>query len=71
MITLFVSDYLISCKFNSFLSNYGFILHFDYCSFTGVDSVSVQVTSFLYVHGFVMSPLFQANDSVFLNRQLH
>ena len=30
--------------------------------FTGEDSVSLQVTSLLYVHGFIMiSPLFKAN----------
>ena len=45
-------------RFDSVLSNYRFILCFDYCSFTGVDSVSLQVKSLLYVHGFVMmSPL--------------
>ena len=38
----------------SFLSSYRFILYFDYCSFTGVDSVSLQVTSLLYAHGFIM-----------------
>ena len=32
---------------------------FCYYSFTGVDSVSLQVTSLLYVHGIIMmSPLF-------------
>ena len=52
---------LFSCKFNSFLSCYRFILYFDYCSFTGVDSVSLQGASLLYVHGFIMmSPLFKA-----------
>ena len=39
---------------NSFLSCYMFILYFDYCSFTRVDSVSPQLTSLLYVHGFIM-----------------
>ena len=49
MITLLVSDYL------------RFIFYFDYCSFTGVDSVSLQVTCLLYVHGFIMmNPLFKA-----------
>ena len=38
-----------------------FILYFDYCSFTGVDSVSLQVTGLLHAHGFIMmSPLFKA-----------
>ena len=48
-------------RFNSFLSSYGFILYFDYCSITRVDSVSLQATSLLYVHGFIMmSLLFKA-----------
>ena len=59
MMTLLVSDYLISCRCNSSLSNYRFILYLDYCSFTGVDSVSLKATSLLYVHWFIiMSPLF-------------
>ena len=34
-------------------------VYFDYCSFTRVDGVFLQVTSLLYVHGFIMmSPLF-------------
>ena len=38
-----------------------FISCFDYCSFTGVDSVSLQVIGLLYVHGFIMmSLLFKA-----------
>ena len=48
-----------SCRFNSFLSSNRFILYFDYCSFAGADSVSLQVISLLYVHGFIMmNPLF-------------
>ena len=53
IITL-VCDYLIFCRFNGFLSSCRFILYFDYCSFTGVDSVSLKVTSLSYVHGFIM-----------------
>ena len=37
----------VSCRLKRFLYNYRFILYFDYFSFTGVDSVSVQVTSFI------------------------
>ena len=40
--------------FNSFLSSYRFLLYFDYWPFTGVESVSLHVTSLLYVHGFIM-----------------
>ena len=70
VITLLVSDYLISCKFNTFLSNYRFILYFDNCSFTGVDSVILQVTSLLYIHGFIMmSSLFNAVSSSFYARK--
>ena len=35
--------------------------NFDDCSLTGADNVSLQVTSLLYVHGFIMmSSLFKA-----------
>ena len=55
MITLF------SCRFDRFLSSYRFILNFDYCSFTGVDIVSLQITSLYDVHRFIMmSPRFKA-----------
>ena len=54
-----------SGRFNSFPSSYRFIIYLDCCSFKGVDSVSLQVTSKLYVHGFIMmSPLFNANKRV-------
>ena len=42
---MLVNDSLFSYRFNSFLFSYRFILYFDYCSLTGVDSVSLQVTS--------------------------
>ena len=72
MITLLVSDYLIFLQVNSFLSSYNFILYFDYCSFTGVDSVSLQVTSLLYVHGFIMmNPLFKTVDMLGKHRNLN
>ena len=44
VITLWTTDYLFSCRFNSFLSSYRFILYYC-CSFTGVDTVFLQVTS--------------------------
>ena len=54
-------DYLISYRFNRFLPGYRFILYLDHCSFIGVESASLQVTSLLYVHRFIMmSPLFKA-----------
>ena len=51
VITLLIADYLISCRFNSFLSSYRFILY-HCCSFTGVDSVSykIQVSCASMVH---------------------
>ena len=55
MITLLVSDYLISLIFLTVFSPVNrFILYFDYCSFAGVDNVSLQVTSLVHVHGFIM-----------------
>ena len=57
-----------SCRFNSLLSSYKFILYFDYCSLTGVDSVFLQVTSLLYFRGFIMmSPLLKAILKVLYN----
>ena len=50
VITFLITDYLFSCRFNSFLSGYRFILY-HCCSFTGVDSVFLQDTSSLCVHG--------------------
>ena len=50
VITLLITDYLLPCKFNSFLSSYKLILHHR-CSFTGVDSVFLQDTRLLCVHG--------------------
>ena len=44
-------DFLAGIKV---LYSYRFILYFEYCSFTGVDSVFLQVTSLLYVHGLIM-----------------
>ena len=49
VITLWTTDYLFSCRFNSFLSSYRFILYYC-CSFTGVDNVFLQVTSLLCVN---------------------
>ena len=50
VITLWTTDYLFSCRFNSFLSSYRFISYYC-CSFTGVDSIFLQDISLLCVHG--------------------
>ena len=49
VITLLITDYLFSCKFNSFLSSYRFMIYYC-CSFTGADSVFLQDTSLLCDH---------------------
>ena len=50
VITFLITDYLFSRRFNSFLSSYRFILYYC-CSFTIIDSVFLQDTSLLRVHG--------------------
>ena len=52
--TLLITDSLISCRFNSFLFSYRFILY-RCCSFTGFNSAFLQDTILLYVHGLFRS----------------
>ena len=60
VITLSITDYLFSCRFNSFLSSYRFILCYSY-SFTGVDNCFLTGYKFIMDPWFIqMSPLLKA-----------